>query len=86
MIDLESETIITAREACQRLPRRRAGRLTHPTTIARWMDEGIKGVRLEGIRIGTNRCTSMEALQRFFDRLTEASASSTSNSEVQHAP
>ena len=83
MINLETETVITAREACKRLPRRRAGRQTHPTTIARWMDEGIRGVRLEGLRIGANRCTSIEALQRFCERLTATDAPSSNDSEEQ---
>ena len=70
VIDIATETVLGLREACERLPRGRAGRPTHPTTIARWMDEGIGGIRLECLRVGKARCTSMEALQRFFDRLT----------------
>jgi hypothetical protein len=30
----------------------------------------MKGVRLETIQVGGTRCTSMEALERFFHRLS----------------
>ena len=71
MIKLDSETVITLGEACRRMPRRRAGRPAHPSTLYRWADEGLRGLRLETIRVGGTLCTSVEALQRFFDGLTE---------------
>jgi hypothetical protein len=70
MIELH-ETILTFQDACHRLPRRRAGRKTHPHTLYRWSSVGLYGVKLETIQIGGNRCTSLEALQRFFDQLAE---------------
>lgn len=72
MIDFERETVYPLKEAAGFLPRRRAGRKTHPATLFRWHSPGLRGVRLEVIRVGGSLCTSREALQRFFDRLTEA--------------
>ena len=70
MIDLTTETLVSFTEACQRLPRRRAGKRPHPNTLYRWASGGGRGERLETIRVGGTLCTSLEALQRFFDRLT----------------
>jgi hypothetical protein len=33
---------------------------------------GVRGVRLETLMVGGTRCTSVEALQRFFERITVA--------------
>ena len=48
----------------------RGGRKAHVSTLYRWSDAGCKGIRLEAIQIGGTRCTSAEALQRFFSALT----------------
>ena len=69
MIDLATETLISFADACELLPRRRAGRPAHPATLYRWAKPGLRGVRLETIQVGGSLCTSVEALQRFFDRL-----------------
>src|SRR5438874_30499 len=52
------------------LPRRRRGRRPHVSTFYRWATRGLRGVRLETLRVGTTMCTSLEAVQRFFDALT----------------
>src|SRR5262245_46280267 len=41
-------------------------------TLMRWATKGSRGVVLETICSGGSRCTSVEALQRFFDAVTEA--------------
>ena len=69
MISISEEKLISLAEACSLLPRRPSGRQTHPGTIHRWASSGVRGVKLETIRIGGSLCTSVEALQRFFDRL-----------------
>jgi Protein of unknown function (DUF1580) len=51
------------------IPRRRGGGKLHSSTVWRWALRGVRGVKLEVIRVGGTLCTSMEALQRFFDRL-----------------
>ena len=70
MINLSEETVISLTEAAKLLPRRRGDRVVHVATLYRWAQRGLKGIRLEIIQIGGTKCTSIEALQRFFDRLS----------------
>jgi uncharacterized protein DUF1580 len=72
MIDSTTETLLSLAQAAEQLPRRRRGRQTHISTIYRWATAGCRGVVLESIQIGGTRCTSREALQRFFERLSAA--------------
>lgn len=64
-IDIATEQVVTFREAAKLCPRRRRGRKPHVSTFYRWSRTG-----LETIRVGGQLCTSVEAVQRFFDRLT----------------
>lgn len=70
MIDTTAETILPLTQAAGELPRRRRGRKTHVSTLYRWATVGCRGVTLETIQIGGTRCTSREALQRFFEALS----------------
>jgi hypothetical protein len=70
MIDITTEEVLTFSKAAARLPERRKGSRPHLATFYRWAERGIRGVRLESIQIGGTRCTSTQALQRFFDRLS----------------
>lgn len=70
MLNISTETILTFCEARNRLPRRRRGKRPDVSTLYRWSQVGLKGVRLETLKIGGQTCTSIEALQRFFDRLS----------------
>jgi hypothetical protein len=71
MIDSASESLIALAQAADELPRRRRGRKTHVSTLFRWSTVGCRGVVLETIQVGGTRCTSREALQRFFERLSQ---------------
>ncbi|MBI5764298.1 MAG: DUF1580 domain-containing protein [Planctomycetes bacterium] len=82
MIDPLVDEILTLREAAKRLPRCRNGRPLHVATLYRWVTRGLRGTRLETIRIGGSRCTSTEALQRFFNALSNKSTSTTVNTNV----
>src|SRR4051794_11026802 len=75
MIDVAVEDIFPLSDApdTRYIPRKR-GRKVHLATLYRWASRGIRGVKLEVIRVGGATCTSGEALQRFFNRLTEAEA------------
>lgn len=66
------EELLSLAQAASLLPRRRAGKRPHPATLYRWASRGINSVRLEVLRVGATLCTSREALQRFFERLTAA--------------
>ena len=68
-IDVFEEEVLTLAEAAKVLPRRRRGRKVHTATLYRWASSGIRGVKLETVQVGGTRCTSKEALQRFFDEL-----------------
>ena len=65
------EAIITLADAPKELPRRRKGKKIHVSCIYRWSTVGCRGVVLETIQVGGTRCTSREALERFFHRLSE---------------
>src|SRR5215218_9525349 len=86
MIDSASETIISLAQAADGLPRRRRGRKTHVSTLYRWATVGCRGVVLETIQIGATRCTSREALQRFFEHLSATTPSSVNNPVAKDHP
>lgn len=74
MISLANEHILSLSEAAKILPKRRAGKRPHVATLYRWSTRGLRGVMLEVIQVGATRCTSREALQRFFDSLSPSGA------------
>ena len=41
----------------------------HISACYRWIQRGVRGAKLEAIRVGGSTYTSMEAIQRFADRL-----------------
>jgi len=61
-------------QAVRLIPRRRAGRKCNVATMYRWTTLGCRGIKLEFTQVGGCQCTSREALQRFFERLTAQSA------------
>jgi hypothetical protein len=75
MIDIRSEKTLSLTQACklETMPSRREGKRPNVSTLWRWSMQGIRGVRLETLMAGGVRVTSQEAIQRFFDRLTEQS-------------
>jgi hypothetical protein len=77
MRHLLTERVIALVEAARRVPPGRGGRPTHVSTLLRWINPGVRGVRLEAVRLGGRWVTSQEALQRFADRLTSAQAGPT---------
>lgn len=70
MIDPNSETLFSLADAAKLLPRRRGGKKPHVSCLYRWTAHGCRGVVLESIQVGGTRCTSKEALDRFFEALT----------------
>lgn len=72
MINIQSEQLLTLSALSKRLPRHRKNRPVHPSTCHRWRNPGVRGIRLECIRIGGIWHTTLEAFQRFCDCLTEA--------------
>ncbi|WKZ57702.1 MAG: DUF1580 domain-containing protein [Bdellovibrionota bacterium] len=64
------ERLVPLRDVPRLLPVRPNGRRTHLSVIYRWTSSGVAGVVLESIRIGGSTYTSVEALQRFAERLS----------------
>ena len=69
MIDISSEHLIALADVPAILPKRRGGKRVHLSCIYRWTTAGCRHIVLESIQIGGTRCTSKEALGRFFERL-----------------
>ena len=68
-IDL-NETIGSLSEIARFLPPYQ-GRRIHPSTLWRWHSKGIRGVRLDTLRLGGRILCSVEAVTRFAAKLTE---------------
>src|SRR5262245_9743292 len=75
-IDIERENLLTLAQAARHLPCLRGDRKIHVSTLYRWISCGVRGVRLESVRLGRTVMTSREALQRFADRLSLRDSSS----------
>lgn len=72
MIDIASETVVTLTQATGHVPARGKRKKPAVSTLHRWALRGVKGIRLETLMVGATRCTSIEAIQRFCERVTEA--------------
>ena len=76
MIDLTTETLLTFQEALKHpFARRHDGKpATNTIRIHKWCTQGVRGVHLESVLAGGIRCTSKEALERFFAAINERDA------------
>jgi hypothetical protein len=68
MIDTLVEVPIPLADAAKIVRSRPVSR----ATMYRWADAGVRGVKLEVIRVGGSLCTSREAMQRFCERTTRS--------------
>lgn len=68
MIDAHNEALLQLREIGANLPRPASVPAPHRITVQRWISRGIRGVKLETVRIGGSVYTSREALARFIER------------------
>ena len=69
-IELLTEDVISLREVPGLCPRRRRGKRPHISCVYRWTVKGCRGVTLESLDVGGTRCTSKQALVRFFQMLS----------------
>lgn len=67
---LQDEQIISFGEAARLIPQVN-GKSVHSTSVWRWARKGLRGVRLDCLRIGGRFCTSMEAVERFGKAMAE---------------
>lgn len=72
-IDAAKEELITLTQATKLLPRIR-GHKVAVSTLWRWCRKGMRGERLEYLRVGRSIVTTSEALQRFFFTLAQQDA------------
>jgi len=70
------EELVTLADAVQLVPRT-GGKRVHFSTLWRWALRGVRGHRLEHVRVGRTICTSREALNRFFHALADQPAEPT---------
>ncbi len=68
MIDMQTEELLTLEQARRLFPRP-----PHPSTLWRWVLEGVRGAKLETLVAGGRRYTSREAIGRFVVRTTRLS-------------
>lgn len=71
-IDVSRESVLSFAKAARYVGDLKGTKRVAFQTLFRWATKGCSGVVLETIRVGGSRCTSREALQRFFDALTAA--------------
>ena len=76
-IVVAEENTFPLAETHKHVPPRRGGKKLHQATAFRWAKSGVRGVKLETIRVGGTLCTSVEALQRFFERLSATDSGAT---------
>lgn len=79
MIDITNEKLIPLGKVPNQLPKQSNGKKIHISTVYRWVKRGLRGVYLETATIGGTTYTSIEALQRFSDRLSKSEHSPTEN-------
>ena len=70
MIDLKSEAPLSFKQAAERMPGRN-GVGIHVSALHRWYTHGVAGVKLEALKVGGTLITTVEALERFIDRLNK---------------
>ena len=70
---IEEEPIPLDQIPAEHIPGR--GKPVHQVTLSLWYRRGIRGVKLETILIGGRRCTSLPALNRFYQAISAARSS-----------
>ncbi len=72
MINVHQERVLPIAEVPQQIRLMTGTRAPHPRTVDRWVRTGVAGCRLEIVRIGKRRYTSVEALGRWLAAVTES--------------
>ncbi len=61
--------LIPLRQACSFIPSRVHGKNLHYSTLWRWASRGVRGVKLEVLRIGGGAYVTREGIDRFIAAL-----------------
>jgi hypothetical protein len=72
MIDPAQEKLLFLSALGRTLMADDGGKPPGPGTLARWAQHGLRGVRLEIVRVGGRLASSREALARFFSAVEAA--------------
>jgi hypothetical protein len=70
-IDIKTEQIFLLSDGPDYMPHQRRGRKFDRCTFFRWAKSGRRGVVLETLQTPSGKITSVEALQRFFEALSD---------------
>lgn len=73
MIDVFNEKLLTMAQAAAMCPSIN-GKRPHAISLWRWAKKGLKGVKLEHVRVGRYLCTTETALNEFFCESAKAPA------------
>ncbi len=70
-----SDELLTFAEAARLLPRRRAGRPVHPSTVSRWRSPGIRrrdgsSITLRCVGLPSGWMTTLEWIREFVEQIT----------------
>jgi hypothetical protein len=85
-IDPLDPDVMPLAQAARALPPLRSGRPVNPATLWRWAAHGLRGVRLEIVRIGGTACTSRQALRQFLAAVEAARATTSPEPATAAAP
>jgi hypothetical protein len=75
MIDLTTESLIRLHDVGNYIPSSRAGKRLGKAVAFRWALRGVRGTKLETLKVGGCRFTTVEAIQRFVAALNPNPAS-----------
>ncbi|KAA5546027.1 DUF1580 domain-containing protein [Roseiconus nitratireducens] len=64
-LHLLTEDLVSIPDAAKLFP---SSARPHQATVWRWQNRGLRGVKLETVRIGQHRFTSRQAVTRFLER------------------
>jgi hypothetical protein len=78
-IDLKVEFLVPLTQVPKLpfMPVRAKGKRFHQSTVFRWVQKGVRGVKLEIVQAAGTKCTSVEAISRFFERVGQVAGGGT---------
>jgi len=77
MIDTSTERLMPLKELPAAAIPGREGETVKIDTLRYWCTVGVRGIRLESLKVEGKYCTSIEAWNRFFQAVTDAAAATT---------
>lgn len=72
MIRIGDKNLVPLTQVPKLLPVRASGKPVHISAVYRWVQRGVRGTRLETLKVGGTTYTTLEALQRFAEAATQS--------------